>query len=157
MIRPHTEDRLAQVQAAMAEQATAREPANRNLGPVLDLSRPLPLEFRGQTYLVPPVPYAVGVALVGLQERVRRLQGQPESEETLTELRDILHDAVALFPSLVRPTGWRRLFRRVLPNPFRKASEFEIGELIGFFSGCRMRSGVRHPSPTMGPRSPRTS
>lgn len=158
MIQPHSEERLAQVQAALAEEIRASEPEVRNLGPVQDLSGPLPLEFRGRTYLVPPVPFVFGVRLVGLQERVRKLQDQPESEEALDELRSILHEAVALFPSLVRPTGWRRLFGRVLPNPFRNASEFEIGELMGFFSGCRMRSSVRHPSAaTKDPRRLRTS
>lgn len=157
MIRPHTEERLAQVQAALAAEVRANEPEVKNLGPLQDLSRPLPLEFRGRTYLVPPVPFVFGVALVGLQERVRRLQDQPESPEMLAELESIMHEAVALFPSLALPTGWRRLFRRLLPNPFRNASEFEVGELIGFFSGCRMRSGVRHPSPTTAPRSRRTS
>ncbi|HEX2091819.1 MAG TPA: hypothetical protein VHG28_05420 [Longimicrobiaceae bacterium] len=151
MLLPHNEERLAQVQAALAEQARASEPEVRNLGPVLDLSRPLPLEFRGYTYLVPPVPFVFGVRLVGLQERVRRLQDRPDSPESLDELQAILEEAVELFPRLARPTGWRRLFRRVLPNPFRSASEFEIGELIGFFSGCRMRSRVRHPAPEMAP------
>ncbi len=157
MILPHTEDRLDQVQATLAAEVRANEPETRNLGPVQDLSRPLPLEFRGRTYLVPPVPFVFGVALVGLQERVRRLQDQPDSTEMLAELERIMHEAVALFPALVRPAGWRRLVWRLLPNPFRNASEFEVGELIGFFSGCRMRSGVRHPSPTTAPRSRRTS
>lgn len=152
MLLPHSEERLAQVQAALAEQARADEPEVRNLGPVQDLSRPLPLEFRGRTYLVPPVPFVFGVRLVGLQERVRRLQHQPDSPESLAELRAILEEAVEFFPGLARPTGWRRFFRRVLPNPFRSASEFEIGELIGFFSGCRMRSTVRHPDPETAPR-----
>ena len=152
MLLPHSEERLAQVQAALAREARANEPEVRNLGPVQDLSRPLPLEFRGHTYLVPPVPFVFGVRLVGLQERVRRLQERPDSPEALGELRAILEDAVEIFPRLARPTGWRRLFRRVLPNPFRQASEFEIGELIGFFSGCRMRSRVRHPRPETAPR-----
>lgn len=157
MIQPHSEERLAQVQAALAEQARASEPEVRNLGPVLDLSGPLPLEFRGQTYLVPPVPFVFGVRLVGLQERVRRLQDQPDTPAVLEELRAILEEAVELFPSLVRPRGWRRLIWRIAPNPFRGASEFEIGELMGFFLGCRTRSRVRHPSPTTAPRHPRTS
>ena len=152
MIRPHTEDRLAQVQAALAEEARANTPEVRNLGPAQDLSRPLPLEFRGRTYLVPPVPFVFGVALVGLQERVRRLQGLPEGADYLRELQAILDEAVETFPALVRPVGWRRLFWRFTPNPFRHASEFEIGELLGFFLGCRMRSRVRHPHQETGPR-----
>jgi hypothetical protein len=92
------------------------------------------------------------VRLVGLQERVRRLQERPDSPETLGELRAILEEAVEMFPRLARPVGWRRFVWRLLPNPFRRASEFEIGELIGFFSGCRMMSRVRHPSPETSPR-----
>ena len=157
MLRPHSEERLAQVQAALAEEARANEPEVRNMGPVQDLSRPLPLEFRGRTYLVPPVPFVFGVRLVGLQDRVRRLQNQPDSPEMLAELQAILEEAVGMYPSLVRPKGWRRLFWRVVPNPFRGASEFEIGELLGFFLGCRMRSRVRHPAPATAPRQPRTS
>lgn len=147
MLLPHSEERLAQVQAALASRGRASEPEVRNLGAVQDLSRPLPLEFRGRTYLVPPVPFVFGVRLVGLQERVRRLQDRPDSPESLDELRAILEEAVEIFPRLAYPAGWRRLFWRIAPNPFRRASEFEIGELIGFFSGCRMMSRVRHPAP----------
>lgn len=148
MLIPHSEERLAQVQAALAEEARASAPEARNLGPVQDLSRPLPLEFAGRTYLVPPVPFVFGVRLVELQERVRGLQGRPETPETMAELRAILDEAVALYPRLVRPRGLlRRLAWRLAPNPFRGASEYEVGELLGFFLGCRMRSRVRHPPP----------
>jgi hypothetical protein len=156
MLRPHTEERLAQVQAALEEEIRASQPELRNLEPAADLFGEAVLEYRGRTYQVPPVPFVFGVALVALQERIRRMQDAPEGADALAELHAVLREAVALFPRLVRHTGWRRPLGRLLPNPFRTASEFEVGELLGFFSGCRMRSRVRHPLPATGGRRPPT-
>lgn len=152
MLLPHSPERLAEVQAALAAEARGKEPEIRNLGPVQDLSRELPLEFGGRRYRVAPVPFASGVQLLELQARVRALQDRAGSPDSLTELRAILEEAVALFPRLARPAGWRGWVWRCMPNPFRKASEFEVGALIGFFSGCRMKSSVRHPAPATAPR-----
>jgi hypothetical protein len=156
MLRPHTEERLAQVQAALQEELRASQPELRNLEPAAELFGEAVLEYRGRRFRVPPVPFAFGVALVGLQERIRRMQDAPEGADTLAELHAVLREAVALFPRLVRHTGWRRPLGRLLPNPFRAASEFEVGELLGFFSGCRMMSRVRHPRAATDRPHPRT-
>jgi hypothetical protein len=155
MLRPHTEDRLTQVQAALDEELRASQPEVRNLSATGALFGSDTLEYRGRRYEVPPVPFALGVALLELQERAGRLQG--DVADPAAELGAILTGAVEIFPRLVRPTGWRRLVWPLLPNPFRAASEYEVGELIGFFSGCRMRSRVRHPSPRTSPHPPQTS
>ena len=157
MIQPHTEERLAQVQAALEEELRANQPEIRNLSATGALFGSDTLEYRGRRYEVPPVPFALGVALLELQERAGRLQGDVAGIDPAAELGAILNRAVAIFPQLVRPVGWRRLLWPLLPNPFRKASEYEVGELLGFFSGCRMRSRVRHPSPRTSRGFPPTS
>lgn len=45
----------------------------------------------------------------------------------------------------LRPLGWRRWVWRLTPNPFRSATSSEVGELLRFFSLCRiMDEGESH-------------
>lgn len=109
------------------------------------------LLFYGRRFDVPPVPYVPGVELDSIRRRLMQITvdgaaGDLTDEQIVTERLALFDRCVAIFPELVRAHGrlhrWTiRLFRI---NPFRRSSEKDIFELLGFFSACRSRSGVRH-------------
>ncbi|HYC31120.1 MAG TPA: hypothetical protein VEB59_02470 [Gemmatimonadales bacterium] len=142
-------------EAARVQQYLDQTPEPRNLALALSLGEAEVLQFRNRVFRVPPVPYPSGLRLQAILRRLERLKGLPEDEAMLTELLGLLHEAVQLFHSLVRPaTLWDRLFWRLRANPFLHATETEVGELLGFFSVCRTSSSVRPPNATPAVRSP---
>lgn len=101
--------------------------------------------FRGRPYRVPPVPWDLAVRLVAVQDRLRAFPPATGPKAVLRELVTFVH----LAKLLCRPAGRiRRLFWPIAPNPFRKASPHEVGELMGFFSACLITAGVASPKVT---------
>lgn len=101
------------------------------------IDRPVVFAFQGKPYVLRPIPWEDGVALHELQMRFLRPEGA-------ADYRDACREAVALMGRLARCRGWRGWLRRVLPNPFRHASEKEVGEVLDFFWLCR--TGLRFPA-----------
>lgn len=103
------------------------------------------LQYNGRLYAVPPVPFAAGLELQGLVVELNALQSEDWTEGVAVRLMEFCQSATRLFRRLVRPVGWyQRLVWRARRNPFRDASEGEIGQLLGFFFSCRTTSTVRH-------------
>lgn len=111
-------------------------PGTVNADAARHVGRPVVFAFRGEPYTLPPIPWEDGVALYELQMRFLR----PGSTD---EYRDACREAVRLMGRLAHRRGWRGRLRRILPNPFRHASEGEIGEVLDFFWTCR--TGLRFP------------
>jgi hypothetical protein len=134
-------------------------PLPKNLSAVDRLTGQELLVFRGRKYIVRHVGFAEGARLSVLESRyanrmlkdnqirARRMAGEV-MPLTVKETLDILEDTVTLFRDLVKPKSLPyRLLWPFLSNPFDEASEKEVGELLGFFFICRMRSTVKFLSP----------
>lgn len=115
-----------------------------NVDNLLDLDGDRYLEFAGRRYRVPPVPFRAGVELQAIGAALERLKAADNTPKNRLEYREACERLARVCWSLVRPTGWRRLLRRLLPNPFARATEGELGVLHRFFSACRTTSSVRH-------------
>ena len=103
------------------------------------LDRPTVFAFRGTPYILPPIPYEAGIELHEVRSgwemsRVGNLDND--------EYRRLSRRAVRLMGALAHRRGWRWA-RWIRPNPFRNASEREIGQLLDFFWTCR--TGLRFP------------
>jgi len=144
----------AELEEIAREQYRARytdrgRPEVRNGRAVLMLAEPERLYYRGRAYEVRPVPYTAGIRLLEMQERFRAFAEAPPTAESVREYARLCREATRLFRRLVRPYGVRRLIWPLCRNPFRDATEAEIGGLVGFFSMHRTRSSVRpFPSPS---------
>jgi hypothetical protein len=109
----------------------------------------LAIEYRDVQYELLPVEFADGVLLAECRARVEAIEDESKLDPMV--VRDYLvalRKVVALAPKYLRPLGRvRRLLWRlgIRKNPYRRATEAEIGQLLGFFLGCRMRSRVRYP------------
>ncbi len=112
-------------------------PASVNAEAATNVDGPVTFAFRGKQYVLPRVPFEEGVTLHELQFRIAR----PESTE---DYRGACREAVAIMGRLARRRGWRGRLRWLLPNPFRRASEGEISEVLDFFWLCR--TGLRFPA-----------
>jgi hypothetical protein len=130
------------------------------------------LRYRGRRFRVKPVGFIEGARLSVLETRYANLtikeKERNEKKERgervelnmdeIKETLDVLEDTIKLFRDLVEPRGWfERLLWPMLKNPFDNATEKEIGELLGFFFVCRMKSGVRFESPRRRVRQGRTT
>jgi hypothetical protein len=133
-----------EVEAAWREYLKGSESSGlretRNVGPVLYLTDPVRVPFRGHLYVIPPIPYTVGLEVIELQnELVRhdrshgrhRIPSHPEADRPA-------------HPSQRQANGLQRhpaaeVGLRV--EPFTQASEMELGE---FLAGFLMRRTMRH-------------
>lgn len=146
MIRPHTNEELEQHQARLAESLSVEAGAVRRTAAVVNgdavraLTLPSVLAYRGRLYDVPPVPFLAGVRLVELRDQLSQAETPADEVRALREI-------VTVMKRLIRPRGKvRRATWWLRRNPFRHASEQEIGELLGFFSAHRTQSRVRFHS-----------
>lgn len=118
-----------------------------NVRPVLGLSGADHVFSRGKIWEVPAIPFEAGARLVEIRQGLESLTAAQETPETVQLYLELLRSAVALFPRLVRPQarGLRRLLWRmgIRRNPWRDASEEEVGEMVGFFYRSRTRSPGR--------------
>jgi hypothetical protein len=141
-------ERFAQVQQALREMEPQQRPEVVNAEAVAAIGATRRLVYRGRVYEVAPVSFRDGQRL----QSISRALDAAGSNEAATdaELDALVTSAVDLFHRLVRPRShrWRR-------NPFRGASEREVGQLLLFFHSCRFRSGVRHDTQPAGSSRPR--
>ena len=150
-VQPLSPERFLEASAAfLAEQGPQQAPEVLNTGAVVGLDGVRVLEYRGRRYAVPPVPYTAGLKLQQIVRTFERLANDPNASEA--DALATANEAVGLFASLVR----RPWYARFLPNPFRRASDAEVGQLLHFFWMCRMSTGVRNPFKTaVGHLNPR--
>jgi len=123
---------------ADTEPTAARE--TRNAAPVLYLTDPVRVPFRGRMYEIPPIPYEVGIKVVELQNQLGKLAETMD----VVAYRQILIDTVRLVRRHVRPyqtRPWHRFKWALGWNPFRQATEMELGEFLASFV---MRRTMRH-------------
>jgi hypothetical protein len=105
----------------------------------------------GKWYSVPRVPFYEGMRINDIFQRISRAKDSPQLalvgvfDVYLREVLDIAWNKLVV-PKRRRTRILKRL--RLIPNPFRKASEAEIAELIAFFLVRRMASNVKFPYPT---------
>lgn len=142
-------------------------PETANVAAATDLDAATLLEFQGQTYSVPPIPYTLGTRLQALSldlawwaDQLHRATSDEQAaspdelQRALKTMEGLYTQAVQLCWLLVaKPPGtwlpnWLWRFRR---NPFRHASSRELEELLAFFFMCRTRSTVRHSESTPRP------
>lgn len=126
-------------------------PRPRNVRPTLYLLEQERVEvpFRGRMYELRPVSFADGIRLLEAEADIsecvaREVTGRDAARQYAAAARLIIRMAPRyLLPrGRVRRLFWRLRLRR---NPFRKATDAEVGEILGFLFGCRTMSSVRYP------------
>lgn len=147
-------------QRAFREQVAKREPWLANLrAATVDAHDDGGLLFRDRGYTVPPIRYAVGQRIEGLDRHIarcgRELKEMEEAGRTSFEAdAGVRHLTVerarsyeqlaAIYRDCVRPVGWwARLTWRWRENPFFDATEQEIEDLAAFFREARTISHVK--------------
>jgi hypothetical protein len=141
---PPQPSRAARVRAAQDE------PEPVNVDAAVQVLGPGVFWFAGRKYVVPRVPFVEGIQLQALLLRLRRLRtasmapaaSAEEEADRMKQALTLFRESVEIFPRVARPAGWSRFVWRLLPNPFRRASPAEVGELLGFLYGCQTRSSV---------------
>lgn len=123
----------------------------RNIGPALrtmDAER-LEIAIGRRRYELLPVSFEDGLRLLQARQAIEDMEEESVPKpETIRAYRDALRVVVRLAPRYLAPRGplrrllWRLRIRR---NPVRRATEAELGQMLGFFLGCRMSSRVRYP------------
>jgi hypothetical protein len=153
MIRATDPLKLAQAQEKLRKLAVDTTPDVRNLQAANSLVAIDILEFRGRVFVVPPLPWRLGSALLKLSLECKKIPNLPDAEARLKEELRICDEASTLFNRAVVPVGWKGVLARVpggrwvvqkvLANPFFEASIYEVQQLLLFFSTCRTTSSVR--------------
>ena len=146
---------------AYLEHFRSREPGAppANVEPTLQLlgaGGVLCVPYRGVGYALGFVSFADGVRLVRAKAQIEELIDEEVTEETLAVYLEGMRVVVKMAPKYLRPVGrWRRFVYGVLRvNPFRSATDREVGQLLGFFLTSRMRSRVPLAPGTPGARLP---
>lgn len=128
-----------------------RVPRHRNVGPALQLldAERLEVGLRGRRYELLPVSFEDGIRLIGARQAIESLEDAEPDEANVRAYRQALRVVVRMARRYMKPTGFLRrlLWRmRIRGSPLKDATEAEVGQCLGFFLGCRMRSTVRYPA-----------
>lgn len=131
-------ERHARARAAEGTGGEAQAPRFGNLATLDDTGTPL--EFRGRRFTVPPVPWDSAMRIM---EAERTIVAAASGHGGPTELRGAFATLFREFHRGARPAGWRRFVPRWLRrNPFRHATQAELGEVAAVFSIARTISTV---------------
>lgn len=89
--------------------------------------------FRGRPYRVPPLEWKIAAEMLDVREKLRHMKPEAPLPEMIEEF-----ERVARLSKLAcRPAGFvRRMLWSITPNPFRRATPWEVGKHLGFFSMC---------------------
>lgn len=109
--------------------------------------------INGRFYITPPVGTRIGVRVEGLAERLEAFRTPETSlpvqitEAGRAEYWKIMGESRALFRGIFKPIGkrsWlrRQLWRVGLHDPTATWSEGQIGRVLGFLFGLRMKADV---------------
>ena len=132
-------ERQARVAAAMAE-AERERPEVVNAGPAREIWMPRPLYYRGRRISPRPISWEDGLALLEAASALERWAKRPDGD--LDELRRLYREIVDLCWIAIRPRWMPRWLQRLRRNPFRRATETEIREVLVFLGRCRTISLV---------------
>lgn len=133
-----------------------------NIEPVLSIGQTEFIHFRGRAFGVPPLPWQAGAALtdahVTAVEAMGILAENGKDRAAIVQYYDGLGRIPGLLWANCFPTGKIARFvkripilRRVLRNPFRRASDAELLRYADFFLARRMTSGGRRPMMAANP------
>ena len=126
-------------------------PTPANVEPTLQLlgaGGVLCVPYRGVGYALGFVSFEDGVKLLRAKAQVEVLVDDDLSDEKLAVYLEGMRVVVSMAPKYLRPVSlWRRfVYRALRVNPFRRATDREVGQLLGFFLTSRMRSrGLQAP------------
>lgn len=118
----------------------------RNAGPAASLMDPFPIKLRGRFYWG-EVDWRSGARLVSLEARLREIEGRDDPEAC--EQAEAIHEEIAAVGNrCLVPVRWtiRLRWRLGLHKPLARASEADLGYVLGFFRQCRTRLAARVPS-----------
>ena len=130
------------VAAAMAAEEPAR-PDVVNIAAAREAWDPRPLYFRGRRIPARPIAWEDGLALLEVADALERWA---KSEGGLDELRALYRRVTDLAWVALRPRWVPRWLQRLRRNPFRRATEEEVRELLSFAGRCRTISLVGYRS-----------
>lgn len=106
--------------------------------------------FRGVAYELLPVSFDDGLRLVEARAAIDVASHDDRlTPEVARDARRALRFVVTLAPRYIRPIRWYRRLAwalRLRRNPYRRATEAEVGQLLGFFLGARTMSRARSPA-----------
>lgn len=146
------EDLERMAREAYARSVPPREaapPKPRNAAPLLHVlgGERVAFGFRGVAYEILPVSFDDGVRLVEARAALDAAADESRlTPEVARDARTALRFVASLAPRYMRPL---RIVRRLLwhlglrTNPYRRATEREVGQLLGFFLTCRTMSRAR--------------
>ena len=118
----------------------------------------LEIPYRGTLYELRHVSFEDGIVCVTAKAAIDATEGAPLTPESIAAYRAACRAVVSLVPRYLRPVHgmlrrlrWRLGLHR---NPFRSATDAEVGQLLGFFLASRTRSRG-HPRPPSAKDAPR--
>ncbi len=126
-----------------------KPPANAGAALLVLGAESVRIPYRGRMYELGHVSFEDGLRLLSAQEAIEALEGSESTPENRAAYLHAMRLIVAMAPRYLLPVApvrrffWRLRIRR---NPFRKATDAEVGQFLGFFLGCRMRSRVQYPT-----------
>lgn len=158
-IRPASPEDYDQAQVDLRRELRAPTTEVRNVAIAAETHADSYFSYRGVMYKAPPLSYKLGVQLQEIQLAIGKLVQEEEaltariaaapSEkddedriQMLTGLLACYERAVGLFWQACFPLAWWKRRRHTRTNPFTECTSKEIGELLGFFFMCRMKSRV---------------
>lgn len=125
----------------------------RNIAPLRGLTEGNYVRALGKVWEIPPVPFGLACDILEIRSEMMDLREELPSDyhevrgESVGRYRRLLDRAVRLLPSLTIPQRsgpvrwlWKLGIRR---NPWRRATEGEITEMLGFCLRFRTRSPAR--------------
>lgn len=152
---PATAEDFAQAQVDLRQFVRAPSVEARNVAVAADTGSAVYFTFRNALYKAEPLSYRLGIQIQEINIEVQRLNTfeattpvtSMTDDQRIVHMRSLLaayESAEDLFWKASLPVNWfsRRGYRK--NNPFKKAglSSGEVGELLGFFWECRMKSRV---------------
>ena len=106
------------------------------------------IPYRGRMYELGHVSFEDGLRLVAARSAIEALEKAEPTPANRTAYLLAMRLVVSMAPRYLLPVKrvrrffWRLRIRR---NPFRSATDAEVGHFLGFFLGCRTRSRVQYP------------
>ena len=109
------------------------------------------IPYRGRIYELGYVSFEDGLRLVAARAAIEALDKAEPTPVNRTAYLQAMRLVVSMAPRYLLPVQrvrrffWRLRIRR---NPFRSATDAEVGHFLGFLLGCRTRSRVQYPKAT---------
>ncbi len=107
------------------------------------------IPYRGRMYELGYVSFEDGLRLVAARSAIEALEESEPTPANRAAYLQAMRLVVSMAPRYLLPVKrvrrffWRLRLRR---NPFRSATDAEVGHFLGFFLGCRTRSRVQYPN-----------